>query len=106
MQAPSPTLPTVLNEHQVHLFAFYLHNSIRQGMRHQQELYGEAYRFNLDERLSAYAFASELIQTGCSVVITVSKQSYRLWVRLRSDEYPHWEAMNKVAAIEPIPCSC
>lgn len=82
----------VLNEYQVTTFNFYLKSKIQQGMRYGVALYGLAYRFDSEMRLDAYNFAQKLVETGCSVVVTVGKD-YKVWVGLNAAQYPHYEAM-------------
>lgn len=80
----------VLNEHQVTAFNFYLNDKIQQGMRYGFALYGLAYTFDPEMRLAAYNFAQQLIETDCSVVVTVGK-NYKVWVGLKASEYPYYE---------------
>ena len=87
-------LSLVLNEHQVHLFNFYLNGEVRSGMRWGGTLYGLAHSVQTDLRLEAYRFANDLAETGCSVVITVAER-YKVWVRLNATDYPYWNEMNR-----------
>ena len=77
-------LPIVVNEELVHRFNFYLNASVRQGMRHQGDLYGLAHDFSLSARLSAYQRACELVEEGVPVIVTASALGYAVWVSLRS----------------------
>lgn len=78
--------PLVLNEHQVHLFNFYLDGKVRVGMRHGISLFGQVNKFAVSQRTDAYRCANELAQTGRSVSITVSQHHYCVWVRLTAAE--------------------
>jgi|SRR6476469_2811052 hypothetical protein len=77
-------LPIVVNEELVHRFNFYLHASVKQGMRHQGELYGLVHEFSLNARLNAYQKACELVEQGLPVIMTASTWGYTVWVSLRS----------------------
>ncbi|MEP0869554.1 hypothetical protein NDA01_07055 [Trichocoleus desertorum AS-A10] len=77
-------LPIVVNEELVHRFNFYLHTSVKQGMRHQDELYALAQEFSQTARLTAYQKACELVEQGVPVVVTASSVGYAVWVSLRS----------------------
>ncbi|HEY9860817.1 MAG TPA: hypothetical protein V6D16_15020 [Candidatus Obscuribacterales bacterium] len=77
-------LPIVVNEELVHRFNFYLNASVRQGMRHQDDLYGLVHDFSLNARLSAYQKACELVEQGVPVIVTASALGYAVWVSLRS----------------------
>lgn len=91
-------LPTVLNEHQIYLFCFYFNECLQQGMRHGQSLYALAYRFEVDYRLEAYRFAAELAETGVSVILTVSKDDYKVWFNLQ-DLSAYGQAHRAIAAV-------
>ncbi|MBF2028019.1 MAG: hypothetical protein IGS48_14850 [Oscillatoriales cyanobacterium C42_A2020_001] len=79
-------LPLVLNEHQVHLFNFYLDGEIHLGMRHGVSLFGLVNTFAVSQRSEAYQCANKLAQAGRSVSITVSRQHYKVWIRLAASE--------------------
>lgn len=79
-----PMLPIVVNEALVHRFNFYLNASVKQGMRHQEDLYALIHDFNRNARLSAYQKACELVEQGVPAVVTASAVGYGVWVSLRS----------------------
>ena len=79
-----PMLPIVISEELVHRFNFYLNASVRQGMRHQDELYKLVHDFSLNARLSAYQKACDLMEQGIPAVVTASASGYAVWVSLRS----------------------
>lgn len=80
-------LPIVISEQLVHSFSFYLDNQVRQGMLHENELYGLVYEFGADHRLRAYQCACELVEQKIPVVITASLERYTIWISLRSPAY-------------------
>ena len=83
-------LPKVLNEKQVHPFKFYLEGEVQQGMRHDGLLYALVSTFSLKERLKAYDLATQLAESDCRAVVTVSDQ-YSIWIPLTSAEYHRWQ---------------
>ena len=107
MLGSSIPAPLVLNDHQVCLFNFYQDGSIKPGMHYGHHLYGEVRKFDAKDRLAAYTLANQVAETGCRAVITVSKHSYQVWVRLHAAEYPHWQLMSQAAfAAEPALLAC
>lgn len=93
-------LPIVINEELVHRFNFYLNASIKQGMRHQDELYGLVHDFSSNARLTAYQKACELVEQGVPVIVTASALGYAVWVSLRSQAQ-----IQEKSAAEPKPLS-
>lgn len=91
-------LPTILNEHQIHQFTFYLDGKVRQGMRHNQEIFGLACTFDVKERLKAYELANVLTEAGCCAIVTVSTQ-YKIWIQMTPAGYVQWQQC--VARKEP-----
>jgi hypothetical protein len=83
-------LPSILNEHQIHPFNFYLDGDIRQGMRYQAELYGLAATFDKAQRTKAYDLANSLAASNCDAIVTVAKQ-YKVWIRLTASTYANWQ---------------
>jgi len=77
--------PIVIDEKLVYRF-HYWDQSLHQGMRHKHELYTLLQSYPVRERLAAYAMAYEKAERGLVVCITVSKDSYRVWLSLRSPE--------------------
>jgi hypothetical protein len=75
--------PLVLDECLVSLFRYW-NQEIRQGMRHNNELFALFHTFPAEERLKAYALGYEQSESGATICITVSKTSYRVWISLRS----------------------
>jgi hypothetical protein len=57
---------------------------MQEGMRHRNELYGLVHSFDTGSRLQAYQFAYELILSSDTVIITVSRRRYAVWLNLRS----------------------
>lgn len=90
-------LPTLIGEQNAHLFSFYLDRSVRQGLRYGLGLYGWVYSFPIGDRLAAFDLAAELGALGNQTVITVSQNSYKVWIELTSDSYPHWDSMIQAA---------
>jgi len=88
----------LIPEHEAHIFNFYLDGSIRQGLRHDQTLYGWVYRFSSHDRRAALRLASELEEMGHLVILTTSQHSYQIWIELRSSTYPYWDVMQNAAA--------
>jgi len=78
--------PFVLDECLVSRFKYW-NAGIRQGMRHNNELYTLFQAFSINERLKAYAVGYEQTEKGVNVCITVSRQSYCVWLSLRSLSY-------------------
>lgn len=76
-------LPFVLDESLVCLFTYW-EQEILQGMRYGDELYTLFQSYPTQERLKAYQSASEQVEIGIAVCITVSKTSYCVWLNLRS----------------------
>lgn len=83
-------LPTVLTEQLIAPFNFFLNGEIRQGMRHQDELYGHLYEFDARSRLQAYQIACRLMEQAVPVLMTASAQRYVIWINLRSPFYQSW----------------
>lgn len=85
--SPPPTLavaPCVVAEQQITLFKFYMDQAVQDGMMYKNELYRLARQFSADSRLDAYRLGCELLEQGVPVVISVSKQQYRVWICLRN----------------------
>jgi hypothetical protein len=79
-------IPSVIAEELAHPFKFHMAGQIREGMRHQNELHGLVNSFDTGSRLQAYQFACELILSSATVIVTVSKQRYAVWLNLRSPQ--------------------
>lgn len=75
-----PTVP----EQIVTPFIFYLNGHLCQGIQYAEELYALAHEFNPEQRLLAYEQATNLVQQGQGLVLTVSACKYRSWISLRS----------------------
>lgn len=76
--------PVVVNEAQVVAFTFYQAQEVVKGMRYQHELYKLVSEVDAQRQLEAYNLAYAVAGQGGSVVVTVSKQRYQVWVSLRS----------------------
>lgn len=93
-------LPTLIREQGAHFFNFYWDSSVRQGLRYGSGLYGCVDRFSAKDRLVAFNLAVALGESGHQTIITVSQESYRVWMELKSSAYPFWEGPNKTALAE------
>jgi len=80
-------LPLVTNEAMVNLFKYWS-DGMRDGMRHDNRLYGCHRVYQSCQRLQAYNLACCLSEQGCDVCLTVSAQGYKVWVDLRSPKLP------------------
>lgn len=87
----------MIAERDAQIFNFYLNGSVREGLRHRHKLYGKVYSFSREDRDAALNLAIELGEMDNQTMITVSYSSYRVWVELRSSEYPYWNIMNDAA---------
>jgi len=74
-------LPYVLNETLVCQFKYW-NQTIRQGMRYNQEFYTLKQFFAVEERIQAYGLALKLCNEGHTACITVSQACYGVWIRL------------------------
>lgn len=76
-------LPPVIHEKECHLFKFWFHGSVREGMVYRRELF-----YRLQSVPGVYR--ANLYQEACSlairdaVVVTVTSGQCSLWVSLRS----------------------
>lgn len=75
--------PLVIDERLISLFKYW-NGTVQQGMWYNQGLYQLLQTYSAHERLQAYAVAYDHAEKGEIVCITVSKNSYRLWLGLRS----------------------
>lgn len=75
-------LPIIAHESTVTCFDYW-DGGIKRGMRDLKELYTHVKSFALSDRTEAYDASNELAQKGVAVCLTVSKDSYSLWVSLR-----------------------
>ena len=62
----------------------YWDGSIQEGIQYQGDLYKCVKTYSIAERLEAFSESQDYATAGQRVCITVSKQSYTLWVGLRS----------------------
>lgn len=77
-------LPIVAHESTVTCFDYW-DGGIKRGMRDLKDLYTHVKSFALSDRTEAYDASNELAQKGVAVCLTVSKDSYSLWVSLRKE---------------------
>ena len=75
-------LPTIAHESIVTCFDYW-DDGLQKGMRHLNDLYTHVEKFPLNQRDQAYAKGSELAAQGKRVCLTVSSDSYALWISLR-----------------------
>lgn len=78
------TVPLVVEEQRLTFFKFCMDQSIHEGMAYGNELYRLARQFIADDQLGAHRCGCELIGQGVPALISVSKQGYAVWMRLRS----------------------
>lgn len=76
-------LPTIAHESIVTCFDYW-DDGLQKGMRHLNELYTHVEKFPIEERDQAYSKGTELAATGKRVCLTVSPNSYSLWLCLRA----------------------
>jgi hypothetical protein len=81
-------LPGVVPEQSVCSFHFYAEGDLRQGMRHQRHLFKLVQIFNAQQRSPAYALGCDLAEEGDRVVITASKDAYKVWQQIISPDAP------------------
>ncbi len=84
----SSRLPLVKPESLFPTFRFHSHGRIREGLRHDNELYGLVHEFRINPRFHAYQLACVLLERHIPCVVTTSKTRCALWVPLRSAAYP------------------
>ena len=75
-------LPTIAHESIVTCFDYW-DDGLQKGMRYLNDLYTHVEKFSLDQRETAYSKGSELASTGKRVCLTVSSNSYSVWISLR-----------------------
>jgi hypothetical protein len=80
-------LPTVLPEHLVTHFTFYIQGQVRQGMRKQEKLYGLLKSVEGAQKMQIYQLAWALCEQGLPCILTLSESRYAIWVPLRSPVY-------------------
>lgn len=78
----------IINEQQVTLCSLTRKGKVQQGIRQESVLYGLAYAFESDLQCSAYAFAQQLVESGCAVLVTVA-DTYKVWVGLSESSFSH-----------------
>lgn len=77
-------LPLVVTKENL-IFRFnYWCNGIREGMTYQNELYVCLAKYDVKDRMVAYAKAYERAEEGAVICISVSDTAYTLWANLRS----------------------
>lgn len=75
--------PRVIDEQLVTRF-HYWQDGIRQGMSYNYELYGLVEEYKQFDRLRAYEVANDYAVNAVDTCVTVSGNSYAVWVGLRS----------------------
>lgn len=86
----------MIAERDAQFFNFYLNGSVREGLRFHQGLYGKVYGFTHADRDAAFNLAIELGEMGSQAMVTVSRDSYQVWVELRSFECVQRSAMSQL----------
>lgn len=71
-------------------FTFYLNGQFHQGGFYSNEVYGLIDEISIPNRSVAYKNATDLLEQGNTVLITVSSSSYRIWISLRSPNCPDY----------------
>lgn len=80
--------PMMISEQQLVVFNFYLGDTVLEGMRYQNELYGLVCQVDVQNQLEAYSLACALRLQGGPVVVSTHQQHYKIWISLRSSVYP------------------
>ena len=82
--------PLVVKEELVSLFKFFFQQEIYDGMRYRQDLFRLLNTFEVARRERVYNLGHALADRGLRVVITRSRDRYKLWINLRDP----WERKN------------
>lgn len=80
--------PMLVSEKELALFNFYLGDTVLEGMRYHNELYGLVCQVNAQEQVEAYSLACALNLQSGPVVVSTNVQHYKVWISLRSPAYP------------------
>lgn len=78
--------PSLVSEHLVRPFKFWMDGHVQDGMRCSNELFRLHQTFESRRREQAFALAWALAEHNIQVVITTSGAQYRLWISLRSHQ--------------------
>lgn len=83
--APPPTeaVLLVVPEEQLHLFKFYMDNTVCEAMRHSSGLYKLAYEIGTHQDFSQ-TLGCELSIQGSPIIISIGQNRYRVWVSLQA----------------------
>lgn len=83
-----PVLPlTVISEAEASLFHFVLEDSIQEGIRCAEDLYGCVSTFGAKHDAHIYRFLLALMAKQVPFILTVSETNHSIWVSLRSPLY-------------------
>lgn len=78
--------PSLISEHLVSLFKFWMDGRVQDGMRCNSGLFHLHQAFDSDRREQVFALAWAFSEHNIPVVITSSGLEYKLWISLRSRE--------------------
>ncbi|WP_416666353.1 hypothetical protein [Egbenema bharatensis] len=76
-------LPTLLTEGNYHSFKFWFNHQIQDGLLYQNELFYRLKTVSASDRMPLYRSAC-IVARYDSVLVTVSRTEYSMWVSLRS----------------------
>lgn len=73
------------NESNCHLFKFWFHDRVADGVSYGGELFYQFHRFSAEHRDQAFDLGAKLIYRGISVLICCSEEHYLLGINLRDN---------------------
>jgi hypothetical protein len=77
-------LPIIIHEQIIQFFRFYRNGNLQHGMSYRGQLYKLVKSFPTHTRSEAYALGNRFSHQGYQSVITVTLQTYRVWIELRA----------------------
>lgn len=88
----------IVKEQDAYFFKFFMNDSIHEGMRYQNKLYGLLCEFNIENSVVGAGFDYKQILKDSPVVISISNYRYKVWISLQS---PYGYQSDSSHAVEP-----
>jgi hypothetical protein len=65
-------------------FKFWFDGAVREGLRYQNKLFFQSYKFKLHQHNLAYDLSNQLLQHNIQSIVTVSSQDCVIWINFES----------------------